>query len=309
MKELSIEQKARRYDEILARAEGANLPYYKEDIMSKVKEFVDYLIPELKESEDENADEKVRKALIKLVTNYASMDLFIEYDIHLDEALSWLEKQRDKDKLIKELGEYKVKYTQEVLSQHLEKQGEKNLDNSAKNCKDEQKPKEKTKIYGSMDDLIADALIEEIEGSELDDRGKYNRIHWIESHRQKHAWNEEDIKMFVNIKACLRNANKDYSREVDWLKSIKPQPKNEWSEEDERILLRLIAHFDWHGDTRFTKEDCQEATNWLKSLRPQKQWKPTEEQMEALDYYANSLCTYCDRQDVLRSLYNDLKKL
>jgi len=93
MKELSIEQKAKRYDEILVRAEGANLPYYKEDIMSKVKEFVDYLIPELKEKESENADEKVRKALIKLVTNHASMDLFIEYDIHLYEAIDWLEKQ------------------------------------------------------------------------------------------------------------------------------------------------------------------------------------------------------------------------
>ena len=47
---------------------------------------------------------------------------------------------------------------------------------------------------------------------------------------QKSAWSEDDKKMFVNIKACLRNANKDYSREIDWLKSIKPHPKNEWSE-------------------------------------------------------------------------------
>jgi hypothetical protein len=31
----------------------------------------------------------------------------------------WLEKQGDKDKLIKELGEYKVKYTQEVLKKHI----------------------------------------------------------------------------------------------------------------------------------------------------------------------------------------------
>lgn len=67
MKELSIEQKARRYDEILARAEGANLPYYKEDIMSKVKEFVDYLIPELKESEDE----RIRKELLEHCKNQA----------------------------------------------------------------------------------------------------------------------------------------------------------------------------------------------------------------------------------------------
>ena len=36
MKELSIEQKAKRYDEILARAVGANLPYYNDAIMSKV---------------------------------------------------------------------------------------------------------------------------------------------------------------------------------------------------------------------------------------------------------------------------------
>ena len=61
MKELSIEEKAKHYDEILARAKGANIPYYKEDIMSKVKEFVDYLIPELTESDDE----RIREALIK----------------------------------------------------------------------------------------------------------------------------------------------------------------------------------------------------------------------------------------------------
>ena len=304
MKELSIEQKARRYDEILARAEGANLPYYKEDIMSKVKEFVDYLIPELKESEDE----RIRKELLEHCKNQAKPYIQTGNKCpQIQSWIAWLEKQRDKDKLIKELGEYKVKYTQEVLSRQLEKQGEQNLDNSAKNCKDEQKPKEKAKIYDSMDDLIADALIEEIEGSELDDRGKYNRIHWIESHRQKHAWSEEDIKMFVNIKACLRNANKDYSREVDWLKSIKPRPKNEWSEEDERTLLRLIAHFDWHGDTRFTKEDCQEATNWLKSLRPN-HWKPTEEQMETLEYYMHTLLA-TEHKEMLFGLYNDLKKL
>jgi hypothetical protein len=57
------------------------------------KDSFEAVFPELKENGDENADEKVRKALIKLVTNHASMDLFIEYDIHLDEALSWLEKQ------------------------------------------------------------------------------------------------------------------------------------------------------------------------------------------------------------------------
>jgi len=44
---------------------------------------------------------------------------------------------------------------------------------------------------------------------------------------------EEDKKMFVNIKACLRNANKDYSRELDWLKSLRPQTR--WKPSDEQM--------------------------------------------------------------------------
>ena len=39
--------------------------------------------------------------------------------IHIDDCIAWLEKQRDKDKLIQELGEYKVKYTQEVLEKYI----------------------------------------------------------------------------------------------------------------------------------------------------------------------------------------------
>jgi hypothetical protein len=86
MKELSIEEKAKAYDEalkVLHKYDGANIMF-----SQSLKE---EMFPELKKSED--PDEKVRKALIKLVTNHASMDLFIEYDIHSYEALDWLEKQ------------------------------------------------------------------------------------------------------------------------------------------------------------------------------------------------------------------------
>jgi len=93
-------------------------------MLSKALEF---LIPELKENKEESTDEKVRKALIKLVTNHAGMDLFIEYDIHLDEALTWLEKQAEQkptewiqeleSKLAnatpKQLAEWKEKYFKE----------------------------------------------------------------------------------------------------------------------------------------------------------------------------------------------------
>ncbi len=39
--------------------------------------------------------------------------------VHVEDAINWLEKQKDKDKLIQELGEYKVKYTQEVLEKYI----------------------------------------------------------------------------------------------------------------------------------------------------------------------------------------------
>ena len=102
MAELTIEQKAERYDAAIKRAKSKiknekDHVLYEDDIIE--------IFPELKEQEVESADEKVRKALIKLVTNYASIDLFIEYDIHSYEALSWLEKQ----------GEHKIKTPEESL--------------------------------------------------------------------------------------------------------------------------------------------------------------------------------------------------
>ena len=82
-----------------------------------------------------------------------------------------------------------------------------------------------------------------------------------------------------------------------------------WSEEDERMLNSTIWHIRNSINNGDTEYSAGKLEDWLKSLNPQSKWKPTEEQMDALDYYANSLCTYCDRQDDLRSLLNALKKL
>lgn len=97
MKKLSIEEKAMAYDKAIEKARKVYNNISPEN--SSVKKILEKAFPELKENEDENTDEKVRKALIKLVTNHASIDLFIEYDIHLDEALSWLEKQGEQKSL------------------------------------------------------------------------------------------------------------------------------------------------------------------------------------------------------------------
>lgn len=85
-----------------------------------------------------------------------------------------------------------------------------------------------------MDDLIADALIEEIENSELDDKSKHNRIFWIKSHRQNPAQSEDDeynLNWIINdyerasqtaISSVWEGRFKMF---VDWLKSLKERMK------------------------------------------------------------------------------------
>ena len=49
----------------------------------------EYIFPELKESENE----KIRKALIEMVHDTTYDELWVDYNVHKEEALAWLEKQ------------------------------------------------------------------------------------------------------------------------------------------------------------------------------------------------------------------------
>lgn len=83
-----------------------------------------------------------------------------------------------------------------------------------------------------------------------------------------------------------KNCGKTFSNHnipvADILAWLEKQGKSKWTEEDEKMLNRLIGVLD---GTK--KEDYHEGWEdiflpWLKSLKPQKQWKPTEEQIQAL---------------------------
>lgn len=89
------------------------------------------------------------------------------------------------------------------------------------------------------------------------------------------------------------------------------QKPAEWSEE-ERIRKGLIEYLESDRDY----QPCQdvsfynEAISWLKSIRPQPHWKPSKEQMDAL----NSIIligsfTYVGQAQDLISLKDELKKL
>ena len=64
----------------------------------------EYIFPELKDSEDD----KIRKEIISILRN----TYWTSNRNRFNELVAWLEKQGDRDKLIQELGKYKIKYTQ-----------------------------------------------------------------------------------------------------------------------------------------------------------------------------------------------------
>ena len=142
---------------------------------------------------------------------------------------------------------------------------------------------------------------------------------------QNPAWNEEDETKLKSACALIRNTSikgNDSIVEiiVDWLKSLKEKvlPQNIAYYNPYKEVVESIAEMCKHYDKAShsglrdfydnVKVKCKDAKEY-NSLFPQSTWKPSEEQMDALDYYANSLTTYCDRQDDLRSLFNALKKL
>ena len=106
---MTDKEKAEAYDKALERARAINNG--KDVDVESGTTICEYIFPELKESEDE----KIRKEIISILRN----TYWTSSRNRFNELVAWLEKQGDKDKLIQELGEYKVKYTQEVLEKHI----------------------------------------------------------------------------------------------------------------------------------------------------------------------------------------------
>lgn len=141
----------------------------------------------------------------------------------------------------------------------------------------------------------------------------------------KQEWSEEDeskLSTLLGMLKVMRELNSNdiivgiYSKkerekrfnEIEtWLKSLRPQPKQEWSEEDELMaasIIDVLKQFEHQGATDMKIEWIN---NRLKSLRHF--WKPSEEQIEALDaVYKTHSMSITNKATILK-LLNDLKKL
>jgi hypothetical protein len=288
MKVLSIEQKAKRYDEALPQLKGL-LDGVHEEKCDIMEEDIIKIFPELKESKDD----RIRKAIIEhFAGSHSSMYPYKGFT--KKQFLAWLEKQREKEKFIKKELDCIRGYRDEAIKRlnEIEKQGEqKPTDKKGMNLVEEEMTPFQKKVF-----CIIDTAIEEEQGL----KQVCDELFALASNeiKQKSAWSEEDENAIQVLKDIVKHSDEIneniYTMPLkeklyDWLKSLKdrvqPQPKQEWSEEvspyyDDicEILINLL-----HSETaNVNKTAIQKDLDWLKSIRPQKQWKPSDEQIQAL---------------------------
>lgn len=102
----------------------------------------------------------------------------------------------------------------------------------------------------------------------------------------------EDEMMINELQGFLSSFGSDYfgtgewQKFDDWLEKQKEQKPAEWSDEDEKMIERIVeAIQDYametgqiNAETFGAKEPLISYINFLRSLCPQHHWKPSEEQ-------------------------------
>jgi hypothetical protein len=136
-------------------------------------------------------------------------------------------------------------------------------------------------------------------------------------------WSEEDLSMIGGIRSIIEKyafsqsavdvngelCEKEFIDADNWLKSLegRVQPKQEWSEEDEKMLECAIDIIEWYSVV--DKSKSRRVSDWLKSLRPQSHWKPSEEQMLAVETAINVIGKGTLNGGQLTELLEQLKAL
>lgn len=341
MKKLSIEEKAKAYDEAIERAESI---YNETAILSATtKGICKYIFPELKESDDE----RIRGNIIATIHLYYGEPLEDE----AKEMIAWLEKQ----------GEQKIKTPEESLG----------IDSDTYNkivdecIYGEQKPIDKVEPKFKVGDWVVYCnddvdLITGIEenGYCINNSGYIPFIcesdirHWtIQDAKDcdvlawddskcialfKNIYDEDSFNSYGFIGGCTGTfesrqsyhdiegshpATKEqrdllfrkmhesgYEWDAEKKELIKIEQKPAWSAEDTFMVQRICKYLDAAKKYYVDSSEVIECIDWLKSIKERYTWKPSDEQMRTLEHYMHTLICN-EHKEVLFGLYEDLKKL
>ena len=278
MKELSIEEKAKRYDEALVRAKEMIKAMTNIGGVAKVDD-IQHIFPELKMSKDEIGRRWLYENA-KAIFETGAYREDEESDIKM--ALDWLEKQVQSNMGISEA-------TKQKLEDNLNKALEKETPDSWNKFLDEQKPawseedKEMSRFIGNA--ITADGASKYLEskGIQVIDAhvwldGLKNRV----QPQSKQEWSddfEEEMDRYIEENfygsaGCGFFSNRT-KRELEaedvvrigchfatWqkeqLKKSFNKQKQEWGEEDKNMLQSILDEY---------KSMAIEKRNWLKSLK------------------------------------------
>jgi len=301
MKELSIEEKAKAYDEAIKKAESL---YKAAEPMSGCNVLLETVFPELKESEDE----EIRKELLTYFQNWAGNADSYFGATKTKDIVAWLEKQKSSKAFIVEKDKWYVCI--------------KNFEMSDGSC---------AYIQGHLYKGDGRGRLQNEQGGWFgfwENSGeKYFRLatnkELIENQGEHKPVVDTDIKMESETYSLLIPSELYHALPKDlqplWKKEIdqayingrndeRKKHKPEWSDDDEKMLNQIINDYEKGNESWLNGQGSLpfgNRINWLKSLRHQKQWKPSGEQMEALKGVQEGVF----RLGILASLYQDLMKL
>lgn len=147
--------------------------------------------------------------------------------------------------------------------------------------------------------------------------------------KQNLSWSEEDeqitlsIEQVMNCASLLNLVPEKIDKIRTWLKHLKdrvhPQSKQDWTEDDEERVKNIISVLGvqvcWNGATGKKENPYQKEIDWLESLKYQNTWKPSNEQIVALEHFVRSIwesefaSPYNNNIKLVYLLLNQLKKL
>jgi hypothetical protein len=291
-----------------------------------LREALETLVPELKESEDE----RIRKALIDWFSDKHVADDF--RGIAWERIVAWLEKQGSEPNWC----HHKVDLSncsEEYCKAYYDGWNNCNMQHSQ--CKSELDDVIKCLINGMK--FYYEDNEEATWGTDkwsmpvkhiievLEKQGEQEPVNLVAilndyfantpKEQQDKDWEEfKHLNNFgwklVEQKPADEVGNYDH-KEV--LQTIINEQKPAWSEEDEKLVKNLISTLsNLYARNLIEKETKEKYTDLLKSLKdrvqPQNRWKPTEEQLKALyDSIPENVTEISEREMLLNELYKDLK--
>lgn len=284
---------------------------------------MEFIFPQLAESEDESYDERIRKCIGLALTDVEEQR-FMDYDTSLKECLSWLKKQKEqKTPMSNDLDEEIERFFDECIEAHDAKIYGVNKQVITVDCyeltarhfaKWGEKLKEQKSVivtkqeYDSHSIVTGDAVsVKPAEWSE-EEKDKMNSIERLIVNANAHGNGLIGDKEAIELQHFIRSIVKPITNIA------------ELSEEDEKMWKKTQKHLEDYireFDPYHSKQgrDVGACLSWLKSIRPVSKeslqsWKPSKEQMKALNAInCHGDLSYVGQQSQLISLYNDLKKL